>query len=163
LEQVMDRDSLFQLLGKAEGILPEFVTLTIARQLGWIGYQLYDAERKLALRNIRLSVPSQSSSAHKQIALRSFQHTILSVLDLLRFADDSITQWPMVTLQNYDHISAALARGHGVILITAHYGNLGILPFALKGVAQNRPISGIDRLDKSAGWSLNFVSTKTRA
>jgi lauroyl/myristoyl acyltransferase len=81
----MVRDQLFQLLGKAEGILPEFVTLTIARQLGWIGYQLCDAERKLALRNIRLSFPSQSSSAQKQIALRSFSTQFC--LDLLRFAD----------------------------------------------------------------------------
>ena len=74
---------------------------------------------------------------HKQITIRAFQHTILSALDVLRFAGDATAQWPLFTVKNHDRIVAALARGRGVILITGHYGNLGILPFALKGICPN--------------------------
>jgi KDO2-lipid IV(A) lauroyltransferase len=133
----MSQNRFFHVLSKASGILPEFGRLTISSGLGAIGYQLYGAERNLALRNIRACFPSQSSSAHKQITIRSFQHTILSALDVLRFADDANARQPLFNVKNRERIVAALARGRGVILITGHYGNLGTLPFALKGICPN--------------------------
>lgn len=130
----MSQGWIFQLLGKVAGILPEFGISTIARQLGWTSYQLYDAERDLAMRNIRFCFPTLSSSVHKQITLRSFQHTILSTLDILRFGDDAISRWPPFTIKNHERIASTLDMGRGVIFMTGHYGNLGILPFVLKGI-----------------------------
>lgn len=125
----------------------------ISSWLGALAYHLYSSERNLALRNVRSCFPTQPSSVHKQIAIRSFQHSILSSLDLLRFADDASTRWPLLTVKNHERIVSALAMGRGVILVAGHYGNLGILPFALKGLCPN-PAYLWHRPTRKIGWAV---------
>lgn len=149
----MRQGRFFHILGKASGILPEFGRLIISSWLGVLAYQLYAPERNLALRNVRSCFPTQPSSVHKQITIRSFQHSILSSLDLLRFADDASARWPLLTVKNHERIVSALAMGRGVILITGHYGNLGTLPFALKGICPN-PAYLWHRPTREIGWAV---------
>jgi lauroyl/myristoyl acyltransferase len=69
-------------------------------------------------------------------------HSILSTyhqcgFDVMRFAADESTHWPAITIDHMERIDAALSKGRGVILMTGHYGNPGILAFALKGMTSS--------------------------
>lgn len=141
------------LLARTLRSLAESFPVLIASSLGQIGYWLYRSERELAIRNIRACYPNDSSSVHRHVAIRSFQHSVLSALDLLRFADEDRSQWPSIAVKNHERISAAVADGRGVILITAHYGNLSVLPFALKGICAD-PAYLWHRPTRKVGWAV---------
>jgi KDO2-lipid IV(A) lauroyltransferase len=149
----MNHLKFVQFLVRISSSFLRFVLVAIANSLGRIGYRLYRSERELALRNIRACYPSEPSSVHEQIAIRSFQHSVLSALDLVRFADEARSRWPPITVKNHERIAAALAKGRGVILITGHYGNLGALPFALAGICAD-PAYLWHRPTRKVGWAI---------
>jgi KDO2-lipid IV(A) lauroyltransferase len=149
----MNPPKLVQLLARMSRSLAGSPLMLIASILGRIGYWLFRSERELAIRNIHACYPNDSSSAHQQIASRSFQHSVLSALDLLRFADEDRSRWPSMAVRNHERISAAVAKGRGVILITAHYGNLSALPFVLKGICAD-PAYLWHRPTRKVGWAV---------
>jgi lauroyl/myristoyl acyltransferase len=90
---------------------------------------------------------------HKWIAIRSFEHAAVSALDLLRFVEAEPNRWPRITLKNRERITLALSGGRGAILITAHYGSMGIIPFALKGICAD-PGYLWHRPTRNVGWAI---------
>lgn len=152
-DDAMGHLKLTHLFVRASRLFPELALLIIAHSLGRIGYWFYRSERNLALRNLRLCYPNEPATVHKRIAIRSFQHTVLSALDLLRFANAQPDRWPPITVKNRERIAVALGGGRGVILVTGHYGNLGILPFALKGICAS-PSYLWHRPTRKVGWAI---------
>jgi Kdo2-lipid IVA lauroyltransferase/acyltransferase len=117
--------------------LPTAVLHSIASFLGLVAYWLYRKERNLALGNVRTFYPNASADSQQNIVIRSFQHTIQCAFDLMRFAAEESTHWPAITIDHEERIDAALRKGRGVIVMTGHYGNPGILAFALKGISSS--------------------------
>jgi len=100
--------------------------------LGHVAYWLYRKDRHLALKNVRTFYPNASSSIQRGIVIRCFQHMVHAAFDLMRFGAEESSCWPTITIRHLDRLDAALRRGRGVVLITAHYGNFEMLMFALK-------------------------------
>ena len=105
----------------------------VADVLGRMVYCLYRKDRRLALRNIRTFYPNASASMQRKIVVRSFQHLVRSVFDLIPLTAERVTRRPALKIRHLERLDAALRKGRGVILVTGHYGNPEILALALKG------------------------------
>ena len=147
----MNSQKLIHLLVRILNRLPHFVTLNTALILGRLGYWVYRSQRELALQNIRACYPRDSYSLHKQIAIRAFQHIATSVIELLRFSDEKHHIRPCIKVRNLHYITEAVSNGRGAVLMTAHYGNVGILPFALEGICKE-PAYIMRRSTRRVGW-----------
>lgn len=142
---------LIHVLVSSLNAVPYVVVAGAALILGRLGYLIYRPERELALQNIRTCYPEEPHSVHKRIAIRAFQHMAVSVIDLLRTAQGGPHTRPRVSLRNPERITESLKNGHGVILITGHYGNPSILPYVLEGLCDD-PAYIMRRPTRRVGW-----------
>lgn len=104
--------------------------------VGRVAYWLYRKDRRLALRNVRTFYPNASASMQQKIVVRSFQHVVRSVFELMPLAAERVTRRPTLKIRHLERLDAALGKGRGVVLITGHYGNPEILALALKGISK---------------------------
>lgn len=147
----MNSLKLIHLLVRIVNRLPRRAVLRSALILGRLGYWVYGSQRELALQGIRACYPGNSHSLHKQIAIRAFQHMAVSAIELLRFSEGKLHTRPHIGVRNLHYITEALGKGSGVVLVTAHYGNVGILPFALEGISED-PAYIMRRATRRVGW-----------
>jgi lauroyl/myristoyl acyltransferase len=106
---------------------------SVADVLGHVAYWSYRKDRRLALKNVRTFYPNASASTQRSIVVRSFQHMMRSAFDLIPLAAERASRWPVLTIRHLERLDAALGKGQGVALITAHYGNPEVLALALRG------------------------------
>jgi len=132
----MNRLQLTRLLIRASNGLPYFMALNAALMLGRLGYWIYRSERKQALKNIRACYPEEPHSTHTCIAMRAFQHMTVTAMELFRFSGDRSYADQVITVRNLHHVTEALDGERGVLLVSAHYGNLPLLPFAFEGICR---------------------------
>ncbi len=134
-------------------ILPKSLIYGIATRLGRMGYRRLPDARD-ALRANLGQVTECSGPAFDALCERNIEHFSLMIADYLlnagraSFADHLLDQW-----RGFENLEAALARGKGVILVTAHLGNweLGGNLLAEKGL----PMSIITLEEPSSalsGW-----------
>jgi Kdo2-lipid IVA lauroyltransferase/acyltransferase len=142
---------LIYLFVRALNSLPHSVVMPTAKLLGRLGYRIYRSEQELALRNIQACYPRDPDSLHKKISIRAFQHIVISAIEILRFSDERPQARPYIKVRNLHHITEALGKGRGVVLATAHYGNVGVLPFALEGVCKE-PAYIMRRPTRRVSW-----------
>lgn len=147
----MNSPKLIHLLVKALNRLPRRVVLRSALTLGRLAYLVYSSQRELALQNIRACFPEESHSLHERIAIRAFQHMVISAVDLLRFSEGGPNARPRIEVRDLHHVAGAIGNGRGVVLVTAHYGNVGVLPFALEGVSKESAYI-MRRATRRVGW-----------
>lgn len=145
---------LIHLLVRSLNLFPYVVVTRAALILGRLGYLIYHPERELALQNIRACYPEESHSVHKRIAVRAFQHMVISGIDLLRGAEEQPHERSRVNLRNIEYITESLKNGRGVILVTAHYGNPSILPYVLEGLCED-PAYIMRRPTRRVGWVIS--------
>jgi len=147
----MNRLWLIRSLVRILNRIPYFAVLYTAPILGRLGYWAYRSQRDIALQNIRACYPEDSYSLHKKIAIRAFQHIAISSVELLRLFDEKPHTRPRIKIRNLHYINEALAGGRGVVLVTAHYGHVGVLPLALKGICED-PAYIMRRATRRVGW-----------
>jgi KDO2-lipid IV(A) lauroyltransferase len=117
--------------------LPASIVFVAAEVIGWIGFCANRASRKRAINNVRTCFPNKSHLYHRKIALKGFQHVVLSAVDLLRTPDTNSEMVRRIKLANKDHITNALREGKGVVIISAHFGNISVLPAAFDGISEH--------------------------
>jgi KDO2-lipid IV(A) lauroyltransferase len=107
--------------------LPFPVILAIGRTLGRLVYRLPLPYRRIVRTNIALCLPELSLSARERLAQRHFEALGISVFEsAMAWWSSAERIQRLSSIQGLDHLEAALARGRGVILLTAHFTTLTI-------------------------------------
>ncbi|WP_353572960.1 LpxL/LpxP family Kdo(2)-lipid IV(A) lauroyl/palmitoleoyl acyltransferase, partial [Candidatus Albibeggiatoa sp. nov. BB20] len=92
------------------------------RQLGHIAYRLAKRRRKIAAINLDLCFPELTDSERQQLLIQHFESLGIGLLEMVIawwVADKKLVH--LGQLDGLEHLDAALARGKGVILLSAHF------------------------------------------
>ena len=108
--------------------LPLAWVLGFARAMGWLWFYVLPVRRGVALANVaRVYGSSISRARQRQIVRGSFVNTCMVVMESLRLP--SLTpalSAQLVAPEGLAQVDAALARGRGVIVVSAHMGNFDL-------------------------------------
>jgi len=106
-------------------VLPRPVVLKAGSGLGALVFVLDGKHRAIALRNLARALGRSSSPGERRrIARRSFMNFVRSLVDALKTAGWSRERvLAMIEIEGREHLENAHARGRGVLLFTAHFGN----------------------------------------
>lgn len=128
--------------------LPFGGVLAIGRGIGRIAWLLPLPYQRIARTNIALCLPDLSDQQRHTLLLRHFESLGIGLLE------SAMTWWStraritaLSTLYGTEHLSAALARGKGVIVLTAHFTTLQI---GARILNQHTPINVLYRPLKNA-------------
>jgi KDO2-lipid IV(A) lauroyltransferase len=106
-------------------LLPLPTQLAIGRGLGRLGYVFARRERRVARINIALCLPELDVHQQRQLLKRHFASLGCAVLEtaLVWWASDA--RWRrLVQFEGAEHLRAALDRGRGALVLTAHFTTL---------------------------------------
>ena len=123
--------------------------------LGRLSYALARKQRRFAERNLRLAAfPGPATTARERDAVtrRVFESFGKVIVDFLR--GPALTPADVESLvhaEGFEHIENALARGRGVVLVTAHMGNWEMLGRWLAG--RGVPLTVVARDPKDPDFS----------
>ncbi len=102
--------------------------IKLGRYVAGKAFYLLGKEREKTLRSLQLALGDQKTppELHK-IALASYQNLGKSYFELINFPKLGPKIQDLVEFKGREHLDAALARGKGVLCITAHLGNWELL------------------------------------
>ncbi len=108
-------------------LLPYRVQIGLAKALGRLIHRVARERRAITRRNIELCFPELSREERDALALAHFEALGASLAELAlgRWASDAKLE-AMTRIEGAEHIRQALAAGHGVILLSAHFTSLEI-------------------------------------
>jgi KDO2-lipid IV(A) lauroyltransferase len=142
---------------KTIGILPRFLARAAAIALAWTIYLLHVRLRQVGMRNLRMALPEKSHREHVRILRGVFISLGRQLAELClfpKYTKENVGR--VVVYDGFENFERALARGKGVLFLTAHLGAWELSAFAhslhghpLKIVM--RPLDNIylDRLSRS--------------
>ena len=116
--------------------LPLPVAQVCGRFLGYGAYGLLGRYRRLTLEHLRTALgPAAGADTCREIARGVFVNlgkTAMEWFVLDRVSPARLRRW--VEIHGLSHLRRALAKGKGVIAVSAHFGNWELLPAALAGL-----------------------------
>jgi KDO2-lipid IV(A) lauroyltransferase len=114
---------LFRLASR--GLAPE-EKRRIARGLGSLFFRAIRLRRHIVLVNLRLCFPEKSEKEIRALALAHYEALALGLFEVCTgwWARDE--DLPPHRIIGLEHLDAAVARGHGALLLTAHFTTLEI-------------------------------------
>jgi len=119
----------YRLLGALTGPLPPRAGYALARRVGSLLYTFSPGLTQALSHNIRHVLGSGASEAEVQAVVRQICVNIAKghydLFHLSRLTTDQIRD--MTQVEGWEHLDDALARGKGVIVVSAHLGNVDIM------------------------------------
>lgn len=115
---------LYRLVGLLVPRLPARTAYGLFASLGNLLYHLSPSARAIVRANMSHALGPQATAAQIEQATRAvFRHSAQNYCDLFRLpALDTRELEARVQVDGWEHIEDALARGRGLILVTAHFG-----------------------------------------
>ncbi len=105
--------------------LPRSASLRLGAGLGEMLYRTVKRRRQIALRNLRMALGSEKSNGElEHIARSSFRNmgkTLVEFLSTPRYSAERLQA--LVRIEGMENVQQAMARGKGIIFISAHLGN----------------------------------------
>ena len=108
-------------------LLPFPVLLAVGRGIGHVARRLPLPYARIARRNIELCLPELGPDERERLLNRHFASLGMGVLE------SAMTWWSrderinaLAEINGLEHVRAALAQGHGAIILTAHFTTLQI-------------------------------------
>jgi Kdo2-lipid IVA lauroyltransferase/acyltransferase len=99
-----------------------------ANNLAALGYRLVTKQRKIALESLRIAFgQAKSQEEIERIAKDSFTYMAKSAVELMFMMDRPQLLKQRIDFSGKENLDAALAKGNGVILVSAHFGNFPLL------------------------------------
>jgi len=143
--------------------LPEKWLFAIADTLASLGFHLFHGFRTRSIANLNLALAGRvDNAAAERIvrrSLRNFFRACVEIAVALASSDEEIRR--RIPVSGKEHLDAALAKGKGVIALSAHFGNFFLLGsrLALEGypihVLINQPRdSQVSRLMDEYRWRI---------
>ena len=107
--------------------LPHRFGFVFAGFVGSAAFHLIGRERRKTLDHLAVAFPRLSSDELRKLGARTFRNYGYTVAELARVEKSTARFAPLVSIEGREHFDTALARGRGVIALTAHFGNWEIL------------------------------------
>jgi KDO2-lipid IV(A) lauroyltransferase len=123
--------ALAWLIIKTIGLLPRFLARTAAIALGWTVYALHLRLRRVGMRNLALALPQTSRHERARILRGVFTSLGRQLAELClfpKYTRENVSQ--VVVYDGFENFERALARGKGVLFLTAHLGARELSAFA---------------------------------
>jgi Kdo2-lipid IVA lauroyltransferase/acyltransferase len=111
------------LMIKTIGLLPRFLARTAAIALGWAVYVLHLRLRRVGMRNLALALPGTSRHERARILRGVFTSLGRQLAELClfpKYTKENVGK--VVVYDGFENFERALARGKGVLFLTAHLG-----------------------------------------
>ena len=144
---------ILRVLIKVANLLPFRFSLWLGKMQGRLAYFLLSRHRQLAYANIRFFL-GRDREKTLRIARTLFENLGISLSEIFRFFrlnKQNIDSY--VDFEGLKNLDAALSKGKGVILLTAHLGNweissvaLSLKGYSVKVIARQQRNSRIDEL-----------------
>jgi len=138
-------------------LLPHPVRLWLGKLIGRLGHAVAGSRRAVVRRNIELCFPELTVDQQRDLARRHFEALGMSVIEL------GMARWlsaarveKLVRREGAQHVHDAMAAGHGVILLSAHFTTLEWSAVGLSG--QIPPFDAVYRRNRS-----EFITELLRA
>ena len=107
---------------RAVAILPHPVQVRIGALLGWMLARIQRRQRRIAARNLEICFPELDVAERSRLLERHFRSLGLSLVEMaIAWYSPAATIRRLVHVEGREHLDAALARGRGVLLVTAHF------------------------------------------
>lgn len=138
---------LYRLGGVIVPKIPPAVGYTLCRWVGGILYQFNTQQRTHIQQNLaRVLGPHTPAAEIKRRARLTFDYILYNYFDLFRLpqlTDTAVGR--IVTVKGWEHVEAALAEGKGIVMTSAHLGNIEIVLYAmlLRGVNITIPVERV--------------------
>ncbi|MGH8171558.1 MAG: LpxL/LpxP family Kdo(2)-lipid IV(A) lauroyl/palmitoleoyl acyltransferase [Rhodanobacteraceae bacterium] len=134
--------------------LPYKVLLRIGRIMGWLSARIVE-RRPIAERNLELCFPELDTNARAHLLEENLRDggVMLVEFALAWMASARAIDRIPVTIEGLEHLEAAQAAGHGVLLIGAHFSHLEL---CARLVSQRIRIAGMYRehADPAFEWAI---------
>jgi KDO2-lipid IV(A) lauroyltransferase len=142
-------------------LLPHPALLRIGRVLGSIAARIFGSRRRVAERNLQLCFPELDSAARTQLLEQTLREsgTMLVEFALAWMASAHKIERIAVTFEGLEHLEAARAQGHGVLLVGAHFSHLEL---CARLVSQRIAIAGMYREHKDAAFEWAIKRARLR-
>ncbi|HYF02293.1 MAG TPA: lysophospholipid acyltransferase family protein [Patescibacteria group bacterium] len=140
-----DSNKIITTLLKSVGHLSRSLTISQRGSLGrFMGKVLKSASKKryrITFNNIAQAFPEKHTQWHQETALKSYENLGITLVELLAFPDlnDEIVA-KYIRYDNVELLEELHARGHGLLLLSGHYGNWELLAYSA-GLFSRLPIS----------------------
>ncbi len=109
-------------------ITPQRFIYSLARHLAFLGFILAGKQRKIALASLNLAFGKDKTPEEiKDIARECFVSMAKSGVELVFFMDKTQGVRERFHIVGKENLEAALAKGKGVILVSAHFGNFPLM------------------------------------
>ena len=109
-------------------IIPGRYLYGLARIISSLGYRLAVKQRKIALESLAIAFGKEKSKEEiERIARDCFDFMAKSGLELIFLMDRPKLLYERITLVGKENLDKALAKGCGVILVSAHFGSFPLL------------------------------------
>jgi len=134
----------------------------LGRAAGWVLYALTPRRQRMADENLRAAFGDRFSAAERRrLRIEVCQGICQTALELFKLPSFSTEQMrSAMDLQHPEHLQAALERGHGAIIVTAHFGNWELLGARI--VAEGFPLTVIVR-DANDARTASIVNRSRRS
>lgn len=110
-------------------MLPVRLAQAVGRAFGSVAFALAGKERQKALASLQTAFPERTAAERLQLARGCFRHwgSFAFELACIRQIDARIDHWVAWAEADRAVLANAMARGKGVLLVTAHLGNWELL------------------------------------
>ncbi|MCL4396063.1 MAG: lysophospholipid acyltransferase family protein [Chloroflexi bacterium] len=110
------------------GVAPRRLSQGVAAALGTTAYYVLPKRRAVAKENFsHVLGKSPSDPEVRRVARRSLRNYACYLRDVMIYPSLSIAELEQrITIRNPEHIDEALAPGKGMILVSAHFGNMDL-------------------------------------
>jgi len=109
-------------------VIPAGCLYAFARAAGGFGYLVAVKQRRVAFESLGIAFGRQKSSQEiKKIARACFTYIAKSAVELMFMMNKPHLLQDRVSISGREHLDRALAKGKGVILGRAHFGNFPLL------------------------------------
>ncbi len=123
-------------------LLPWPVLRVLGRALGTFCYHLLPVRRRIVEANLRLAFPTLSPGERKILARKHYQSVALGLMETCRAWWCKPRDLPPHLIEGMENLDAALSRGRGALMLTAHMTTLEI---CARMLVDRRPFGGFYR------------------
>jgi KDO2-lipid IV(A) lauroyltransferase len=118
---------LFSVVAPVAARLPQYLLAGIAVIAGLLAYLFGSEARGAVDRNLRVVMPHVDARTRRRLTLATFVHGALGYVELFKLAAYGEERL-MGAFQSigWEHFDTALARGQGVIIVSAHVGSFSV-------------------------------------
>jgi lauroyl/myristoyl acyltransferase len=139
---------LYRLGGTLVPKIPPAIGYALCHLLGGIVYQFYKPGRTTIQANLRRIMGPQPDQAEiNRRARATFNYILYNYFDLFRLPSlDRQAVERLVTVTGWEHVEAALTKGRGIVMVSAHLGNIEVVLYAmlLRGLSITIPVERLE-------------------